>query len=291
MVARARLSSSCIVAIVMCWSAVPLAQQRPAAQPRLAPDFDIRDRRLMTAESSRTAQAIRDLRAQHPNVVARYDGRKGIHTFHAPVSGLTGPDRRTPSDVAQTFLSSADSALLDLEPEDVQTLRLRESQNDDPADARLVYFDQSVDGVPVFDAVVALHLGPDGRIVRLVSSAASSRDRLQGGIVGPEEAVRLAAGNVRAELDNFHPVVIQRDNGPEHRTRMDHGPLVCDPVASLVYFPMDGQLRSAWHVSVQPEGVPRAYDIVVDARTGRILLRRNSYRPPAAPLRRAIATS
>src|SRR5690349_16945052 len=101
----------------------------------------------MTAESSCTAHAIRDLRAQHPNVVTRYDGRKGIHTFHAPVTGLTGPDRRMPSDVAQAFLSSTDSALLDLDPEDLQTLRLRDAQNEETASARLVYFDQSVDGV------------------------------------------------------------------------------------------------------------------------------------------------
>jgi Fungalysin/Thermolysin Propeptide Motif len=259
-----------VAASIVCLSATPLAkEQRPAGGVRLAPDFDIRDRRVMTVDSPRAAQAARELRARHPGVVARYDGRKGIRTFHAPVSGLSGPDRRGSADVARAFLSSSDSALLDLDPEDIETtLRLRAS-----SPGRLVYFDQSIDGVPVFDGVVAVHLAADGRVVRLVSGAASPRVCLRGGIVGAEEAVRLAAGNIRTELDAFHPVAIDREDGPEQRTRMARGPLASEPVASLVYFAMDGQLRSAWHVVVQPEGAPRPYDIVVDARTGRILLR------------------
>jgi hypothetical protein len=59
---------------------------------------------------------------------------------------------------------------------------------------------------------------------------------------------------------------------------MAAGPLRCGPIASLVYFLMDGQLRSAWHVVVEPEGVPAPYDILVDARTGRILFRQNRAR-------------
>jgi Fungalysin/Thermolysin Propeptide Motif len=263
-----------VAASIVCLSATPLAkEQRPAGGMRLAPDFDIRDRRGMTAESPRAAQAARELRASHPGVVARYDGRRGIRTFHAPVSGLSGPDRRGSADVARTFLSSADSALLDLDPEDVETtLRLR--ANTESSLARLVYFDQSIDGVPVFDGVVAIHLAADGRVIRLVSAAASPHGCLRGGIVGAEEAVRLAAGSVRTELDTLHPFPIEREDGPEQRTRMARGPLASEPVASLVYFAMDGQLRSAWHVVVQPEGTPRPYDIIVDARTGRILLRR-----------------
>lgn len=277
MVTRARLLP-CTVVAVLCVSATPVAEQRPSMQVRVAPDFDIRDRRVMMADSPRAAQAARDLRVKHPGVVARYDGRTGVRTFHAPVTGLSAPDRGSASDVARAFLTTTDSALLDLDPEDVDTLQLRED-GVASSKARLVTFDQSVDGVPVFDALVAVHLGSDGRVVRIVSSVASPRGRLNGGIVGAEEAVRLAAGNVRAPLDSFHPVALERESGPEQRTRMQRGPLASEAVASLVYFPMDGRLRAAWHVVVQPEGVPRPYDIVVDARTGRILLRRCSASP------------
>jgi hypothetical protein len=134
-----------------------------------------------------------------------------------------------------------------------------------------VRFDRTVDGIPVFDAsdVSGAEIG-DG--VRATPAY------LRGGIVGAEEAVRLASGNVRASLDAFRPVVVRREPGPELRTTMAAGPLRCEPIASLVYFPMDGQLRSAWHVVVEPDGVPAPYDILVDARTGRILFRQNRAR-------------
>jgi hypothetical protein len=135
-----------------------------------------------------------------------------------------------------------------------------------------VRFDRTVDGIPVFDAsdVSGAAIGDGG--------VQATPAYLRGGIVGAEEAVRLAAGNVRASLDAFRPVVVRREPGPELRTTMAAGPLRCEPIASLVYFPMDGQLRSAWHVVVEPEGVPAPYDILVDARTGRILFRQNRAR-------------
>ena len=278
MVTRRRLAPVCVAAAIVCLGDRPLAIHRPTIAARVAPDFDIRDRQGVASDSARAAQAARDLRARRPKAVIRFDGRKGVRVIHAASTGLNDPDRGPAIDVARRFLASADGALLDLDPEDVETLRVKEETSSPSTKLRQVYFDQSVDGIPVFDSAVAVHLAADGRVVRLESSAAPSRDRLRGGIVGPDEAVRLAAGNVRAELDAFHPTVIARDTGPDQRTRMARGPLACEPVASLVYFPLDGQLRSAWHVVVQPEGVPQPYDIVVDARTGRILLRRNRCR-------------
>lgn len=136
-----------------------------------------------------------------------------------------------------------------------------------------VRFDRTIDGLPVFDGyAVDVNAGP------LDDGALPTDARLRGGIVGPEEAVRLAAGNVRAALDAFRPVVIRREPGPEQRTTMAAGPLRCEAIASLVYFSMDGRLRSAWHVTIEPEGVPDAYDILVDARSGRILFRQNRAR-------------
>ncbi len=283
MITRARLSSSCVVAVV-CLSATTSAMQAPA--PSRPPDFDIRDRRMQTADSARAAQAARELRSRRPNVVVRYDGRKGVRTFDAPGQGISGPDRRTGVEIAHAFLWSTDGALFDLDRDDLATLQPKHVF--ESSKGRVVTFRQSVDGVPVFDAAVTVHVGPDGRIVRLVSSAVSVRHRLRGGIVDAAEAVRLAAGNVRAQLDTFRPLVVEREHGPEQRTRMARGPLAGEPVASMVYFPMDGRLRSAWHVVVQPEGAPHAYEIIVDAPTGRILLRRGQAQTPA--LRRAALT-
>jgi Fungalysin metallopeptidase (M36) len=38
---------------------------------------------------------------------------------------------------------------------------------------------------------------------------------------------------------------------------------------------MDGGARLAWHVEIEPDGAPQFYDMLIDARTGELLLRRN----------------
>jgi len=75
-----------------------------------------------------------------------------------------------------------------------------------------VRFDRTLDGIPVFDAseVSGTAIGDDG--------VQATPAYLRGGIVGAEEAVRLAAGNVRASLDAFRPVVVRREPGPDEQT-------------------------------------------------------------------------
>ena len=51
-----------------------------------------------------------------------------------------------------------------------------------------------------------------------------------------------------------------------------------DIPASLVWFPTPAGDRLAWRVRVEPEGFPQAYDILVDARDGSVLYRRNLVR-------------
>jgi hypothetical protein len=268
-----RLVLSSVIVASLSLPAAAAATERPAAgAPRPAPEFDIRDRRTLVAESPRAAQAARALRAKRPGVTVRYDGRRGVRTFHALSTGITGPDRRTAPVIARNFLASIDPALLDLDRDDIRTLRLRD-RTKESGSSRVVYFDQFVDGVPVFNGAVAMQVEADGRIVKLLSTVTSVRSRLRGGIVGAEEAVHLAAGNVRADLDRYRPAAVEWERSPEQRTHMARGPLADEPIASLVYFPLDGHLRSAWRVTLQPEGT-RAYDIVIDARTGRILFRR-----------------
>ncbi|MGH9576114.1 MAG: PepSY domain-containing protein, partial [Terriglobales bacterium] len=43
------------------------------------------------------------------------------------------------------------------------------------------------------------------------------------------------------------------------------------------YHPLTGGARLAWNVFLEPEGFPQAYETLVDATTGQVLYRRNTY--------------
>jgi hypothetical protein len=249
MLIRTRVALLAVLAGIVGGGEITVGRQlTPARSERVAPDFDIRDRNAPIG---------------------------GVRTIHAHLPGLSGPERGSASDIARRFLAAQGAALLDLDPTDLLALRPRSATVVLSTRLREVQFDQLVDGVPVFGGSIVVQLAADGRVVGLASSAVSLRDQLPGGIVDAEEAVRLAAGNLCVELDAFHPTTIAHEAGPEQRSRMARGPLAAEPVASLVYFPMNGQLRSAWRVTVQPAGASVPYDVVVDGRSGRILLRRS----------------
>ncbi len=57
--------------------------------------------------------------------------------------------------------------------------------------------------------------------------------------------------------------------------RFARGAFKRDVTASLEWFAIDGGARLAWHVEIEPEGVPQFYDLLIDAASGDLLLRRN----------------
>jgi subtilase family serine protease len=136
---------------------------------------------------------------------------------------------------------------------------------------RTVVFSQTVDGVPVFGAVVSVHVGVSGDIVRVTSSAGRADGRRRGTQVAVDQAVSAAAANVRPGMP-FSPARLADDAG---RARFARGQFRRDLMASLTWLPVDGVLRLAWHVTVEPESDSELYDVLIDAETGEVLLRQN----------------
>jgi subtilase family serine protease len=136
-----------------------------------------------------------------------------------------------------------------------------------------VTFAQSFDGIPVFGGIVTMHIGPDGEVVRVTSSAARGTDRRVTAGLPADQAAMLAAADVSPEV----PFVPARVAGPAGSSaiKFARGRFRSDVSASLVWFPIDGGLRLAWHVEVEPDGEAQYYDLLIDAQTGELLLRRN----------------
>ena len=136
---------------------------------------------------------------------------------------------------------------------------------------RHVTFAQAFDGRPVFGASVSVHVAADGDVVRVTSSAARGTDRSGDAAVTAEDAAAAAAANILPG-STFVPARVASGSGT---ARFARGAFKRDVTASLEWFAIDGGARLAWHVEIEPEGVPQFYDLLIDAASGDLLLRRN----------------
>ncbi len=245
---------------------VTAVRQQPPAD-RVLPDFDVREGRPPQAASPQ-ANAERQR--------ARENGRPQVrvHPFTGGVLVLDRPGVNVPRTMAAPALRNVVASLaerLGLEDGDLASLTLLRDYVTRSNGIRTVTFAQTVDGVPVFDAIVSIHLNGSGEVVRLTSSAGRTAGRLQTARIAAEQAVTAAAANIRPELA-FQPTRLADTAGA---ARFARGQFRRDLIASLTWLPVDGVLRLAWQVSVEPESDSEVYDVLIDATTGDVLLRRN----------------
>jgi subtilase family serine protease len=250
------------------------AQRRPDASDRVLPDYDRRASMAPVTPSADVQAAVERLRAARPNIAAKHNrDTGGVRTAFVPGGALSAPARGQARGIARAFLVSQADAL-GLEPSDLATLVPEREYVTAASGVRHVFWAQVVDGIPVFDATVSLHLAADGSVLRINSSAASARDRQRQILIDAADAVRRAAADIRPEavVDGR---VTRAATGNDRRMAFARGPFARDVEASLVWIPVAGRLRLAWRVLVEPEGLPQAYDVIVDAETGEIVLRQN----------------
>jgi subtilase family serine protease len=145
------------------------------------------------------------------------------------------------------------AAHLGLKPADLAALELVRDFTSRSTGIRHIVFRQTADGIAVFDSTLGLHFRRDGRLLRVTSNASS----LEGRIAAPSLTAAVA-----------------REEAVRHATGVA-GP------AALAWLPVDGGLRLAWH-TVVADGPERVRDVLVDAHTGELLLRRSRARDAQA---------
>jgi subtilase family serine protease len=245
------------------------ARQRGPERGAL-PDFDIREGRSAAAASSEAAAELQ-----------RRAGRRGrdtrLHVRTGAVRVLDDPGLSVApgsSAGAVRGLLRESSDRLGLGPRDLEALELVRDYVSASTGLRHLIYSQSFDGIPVHDALVALHVAPDGRVVRVTSSAARGAGRSRRAAVPAGTAAVQAAANVRPDSP-FVATPVASDRGSRRRARFARGPFLRDVDAALTWFPVDGGLQLAWQIDIEPDGDPQAYDVLVSAETGEVLLRRN----------------
>jgi subtilase family serine protease len=242
-----RLGVALLATVLLGMPAAPGAAPQPAAQePRH--DFDIRERR--SAVPARAAEEDDRQRGERGTGGAR--GRR-LNRETGTVRVLDRPAisaPRTSSGAAIRTLLAANARQFGLERRDLNTLTLVRDYSSRSTGLRHVLFRQEVDGIPVFDSAIAIHLLADGTVARVTSNAAPIDGRTSTPVIGADRAREEAAAHAGNSADNAE-------------------------APSLAWLPVDGVLRLAWHVEVPGTEGSDLFDILIDAQTAELLLRRN----------------
>ena len=240
-----------VVAVSLIGLTGPLAARQgpPARQRSARPDFDIRERRAPSPGSARA-------RARSFSVAPAGCGAgPGSTPTPAPSASSTRPaGRRRAPRSRWRFTTRLRQAIdrLGLDDDDLDGLTVVRDYTSQSNGVRHVTFAQAFDGVPVFGGAVTVHIAPSGEIVRVNSSAARGAGRRY----TPRLAADQAAAAASLDIDPGAAFVPQRvGTGPRPgAARFAKGPFRRDVAASLVWFAIDGGLRLAWHVELEPRG-------------------------------------
>ncbi|MDB6110653.1 MAG: hypothetical protein JWR69_2403, partial [Pedosphaera sp.] len=151
-----------------------------------------------------------------------------------------------------------------------------------------VVWEQSVDGVPVFEALLTAHTTRQGELVSIGSQfvvnprlaadrgAGNRAALLAGPGISAQQAVTLAAQNVE-EATNLDQVTSLGPPiaGPEKSERFTANYLLGETTAKLIWLPTDHQtLGLCWDVTLTSRKRGEMFRVLVDAVTGVVQIRR-----------------
>ena len=293
------LRSGSLAAACLVWAGTPaLAQFRPAHRQDL-PDFDSRapaapkSERLAERQGGQTRLA-----GQLPSAAVDFDPLLDSPKFIRAQDGfLTGPngEGRAVSASALRTLSASDSyrpikaflnehsALFGHGAEVLDTAQVKRDYVDAHNGLHTVVWEQELDGLPVFQSTLVGHITRQGELTSLSSrflpglaaaadTGTPARAALQSAPpISASQAILLAGENLGAGLtaDNVVPA-----GGPVGGYLLYKTPQRAS--VRLVWFPLHrSALRLAWEVHVTRAATREAFQLVIDAQTGKVHLRKN----------------
>ena len=237
------------------------------------PDYDVRQERPGATPSPGAAAELRQEPTRGRRRARLHAQAGGLRILDAP--GVSVPPAAAAAAIRGHLVSLADR--LGLAPADLASLSLIRDYVSASNGLRHVVFSQSVDEIPVFEGVVSVHIDRRGGVVRVTSGAGRTGERSPDVVIPDEEAVTRAAANVRPG-QQFAAERRSGGGGARRASRFAQGPFRREVTSELTWLPMDGGLRLAWRIDIEPDGEPQRYDVLIDAQNGEVLLRRNRVR-------------
>jgi extracellular elastinolytic metalloproteinase len=194
-------------------------------------------------------------------------------------SGTIAQAQQAGLETAHAYLQANHEALK-LTPADIEALVVNSQHLSAPTGITHLYLQQQIDGVPVYNAIVNVAIGRDGRVVHVGNSAVSgletaSRSAAQG--LSAEAAVEAAARELGVEvtepLRTLH--TRQAQQGPFESLRLSGGGIASEDIrAQLAYIPTEySGLRLAWILEFYAAEGSHLWHLGIDAATGEMLIK------------------
>ena len=235
------------------------------------PDFDSRERvatRPAGPESPAGVRARDRLSARLGRQgVLDVDAHTGTPRFVGRLDGfLTGPSQADPAQIVLDYVRSQ-RAVFGLSEDDLAALRLTQRRTDQQGTTYLIWA-QTWRGLTAWDNELRAAVAADGRLVNVGGSPVPGLStRTAQPSLPPAQALAKALADVDAR--GLSPRATAR-GGPERRTDFSGG-----HDAHLVLFTeRAGDVHLAWRVT-DVAGPLEVYEHLIDAHSGRVLLRSN----------------
>jgi extracellular elastinolytic metalloproteinase len=231
--------------------------------------FDVRDGADVAPTEAQRQAASALVREAGPRTRLTWDDRFGTPRTVLRYGGwLTGPREGAPVDVARAFVD-ANREALGLSAAGVRTLALTGDHEFPGTGTHVVSFVQTFDGVRAArGGSLGVAVAGDGRV--LSYTGATVRDGSLAGTfaLSAAQALERVAGNLAGGV-----AFTARASGVTagYRT-FERGPFAASSYVRRTAFPTAGGVRPAYRVLFIRE-LDRAWDVIVDAESGRILYR------------------
>ncbi|HET7625968.1 MAG TPA: M36 family metallopeptidase [Verrucomicrobiae bacterium] len=245
--------------------------------------------------------AANALRIAVPNARITSDKILGVPNFVTSARGfLTGPGG---AGVSETFLSAlpADdshrvvkaflnqySTLFGFGAQALDGARIQRDSVGQNNGLHTTVWEQTVDGIPVFDGLLIAHVTRDGQLISIsthfvpqatqaADSGTPERQTLENApAISASSAVINAAANVNVAIGENSLSVTDSTPGAEKKQILRGAEIVGDNYAQLVWLPMnENSMRLCWRVILTTRTPLDRFTFLVDAQTGEVLLRRD----------------
>jgi hypothetical protein len=151
--------------------------------------------------------------------------------------------------------------------------------------SRTTVWQQELEGIAVFEAVLQAHATPRGELVNIGSSfvpdlakavgkgAPNHAARIAAPAVSAAQAVALAAQNAGEEVSAAQVMASEAAAGPERKQHF-RAPRILDVSAEYAWLPVDDEtLRLCWQVVFMSKARGEMFKVLVDAETGEAMVR------------------